>query len=406
VVTVLDRLANIAESAPVAWKYATPLLDCRLHQLAPYIGKLKPVIARELLSRFTAQGDVVLDCFSGSGTIPLEALLLRRRVLAFDSNPYAVTLTRAKLEAPLSVESARRRLKQRLAASQMRPKYAKQDIPEWVRKFFHPETLQNALRFADECLERDDQFLLACLLSILHHQRPGFLSFPSSHLVPYLRDRKFPRNKHPEMYAERALEPRLSAKVERTFRERNAFDRGGLIQVGQAHVDELVLDREVDAIVTSPPYMNALDYVRDNRLRMWFLDRGTADYSPEPTEKQMQSDAIMSAFARNALRHLRKGGRCVLIVGETVLRKRVKSHPAERALAILERECPTLRLEHLIEDEIPDVRRSRKAGAATKRELILILRNGTGAQKAKLPSGLRSRGSRNNRVVAPGRAAE
>jgi hypothetical protein len=66
----------------------------------------------------------------------------------------------------------------------------------------------------------------------------------------------------------------------------------------------------------------------------------------------------------------------VLIVGETVLRKRIKSHPAERTLAMLMQECPTLRLEHVIQDEIPDVRRSRRTGAATKRELILVLKKG------------------------------
>ena len=65
-----------------------------LHQLAPYIGKLKPVIARQLLQQFTSPGDIVLDCFSGSGTIPLEAALMGRRALVFDANPYAVTLTR------------------------------------------------------------------------------------------------------------------------------------------------------------------------------------------------------------------------------------------------------------------------------------------------------------------------
>jgi hypothetical protein len=376
---VLQHLATITEAAPPAWKHPAPLTDCRLHHLAPYIGKLKPVIARELLCRFTTPGDVVLDCFSGSGTIPLEALLLGRRVLAFDSNPYAVTITRAKLEAPSSLEAANRLLKRRLADSKARPRYADNEIPEWVRKFFHPETLQNALRFADECLENDDQFLLACLLSVLHHQRPGFLSYPSSHLVPYLRDRKFPRNRYPEMYAERALPPRLAAKVRRTFKDGLVFDRSNLIQVGQVCIDDLSLDFEVDAIVTSPPYMNALDYVRDNRLRMWFLDRGTVDYSPEPTEKQLQFDAITSAFARNAMRRLRKGGRCVLIVGETVLRKRITSHPAERALAMLTKECPTLRLERVIQDEIPDVRRSRRTSTATKRELILVLKNGAGA---------------------------
>jgi SAM-dependent methyltransferase len=373
---MFEPVAVTADAAPLDWKSPSPAADCRLHQLAPYIGKLKPVIARELLRQFTSPGDIVLDCFSGSGTIPLEAALLGRRVLAFDTNPYAVTLTRAKLEAPASIEAASEQLTQRIAGASNRLRYAHDQIPQWVQKFFHPETLQNALRFADECIEKNDNFLLACLLSILHHQRPGFLSYPSSHLVPYLRDRKFPRSVYPDMYEERSLSPRLAAKVRRTYKASFSLDRRSVLKIGQADVADLKLDFMVDAIVTSPPYMNALDYVRDNRLRMWFLDKSTVDYCPEPTERLTQSMAITASFARNALSYLRLGGYCVLIVGETVLRKRIKSHPAERILATLVAEYPTLSVEKIIEDEIPDVRRSRRSGAATKRELILILRNG------------------------------
>jgi len=99
--------------------------------------------------------------------------------------------------------------------------------------------------------------------------------------------------------------------------------------------------------------------------------------------------ADTNSFAPNAFVRIDRDGRVTLIVcqvemgqgivGETVLRKRIKSHPAERTLAMLTQECPTLRLEHVIQDEIPDVRRSRRTGAATKRELILVLKNGAGA---------------------------
>jgi methylase of polypeptide subunit release factors len=372
---MVEPFAVAAHAAPAEWKVAFTPTECRLHQLAPYIGKLKPVIARQLLNQFTVPGDIVLDCFSGSGTIPLEAALLGRRVLAFDTNPYAATLTRAKLQAPASIEAANLHLTRRLSAAAKRPRYTADEIPDWVQKFFHPETLQNALRFADECIERDDPFLLACLLSILHHQRPGFLSYPSSHLVPYLRDRKFPKGEYPDMYAERDLAPRLQAKLGRIYKTEFTLDRASVIQISQVDVAELNLDCMVDAIVTSPPYMNALDYVRDNRLRMWFLDRSTVDYSPEPTEKLAQSNGITASFARNALRYLKPGGYCVLIVGETVLRKRIKSHPAERILATLVEEYPNISVETVIQDEIPDVRRSRRSGAATKRELILVLKN-------------------------------
>jgi hypothetical protein len=370
-VTVTTRLV---EDAPGNWKLSATSDDSRLHQIAPYIGKLKPVIARDLLLRFTKANDLVMDCFSGSGTIPLEALLLGRRALAFDSNPYAITLTRAKLGAPESLAGALQALSTRLAASQKRSKCDTGSVPEWVQKFFHPSTLQDILRFADECIQQDDPFLLAALLGILHHQRPGFLSYPSSHLVPYLRDQKYPRSDFPEMYAYRELAPRLRAKLERIFKGSFPYSRSKQSFSAQTDIGRLSLDREVDAIVTSPPYMNALDYVRDNRLRMWFVDRTTADYCREPTDRKEQFDALATAFVDNALARLRPGGRCVLIIGEVVTRKRRRSHPAERMLELIGAADPRLELEQVIHDEIPDVRRARRVGAATKHELVLVLR--------------------------------
>lgn len=363
-----------AFAAPLEWKRPATDADSTLHQLAPYIGKLKAVIARELISRFTKPKDLVLDCFSGSGTVPLEALLLGRNVLAFDRSPYAVTLTRAKLEAPQSVEQAIQKMELCLRRARKRSPYAQSLVPEWVKQFFHPNTLQEALQFADECIEQDDQFLLACLLGILHHQRPGFLSYPSSHLVPYLRDKKFPRAQFPEMYEERSLAPRLIAKVRRALKVPAKHPAGVHAYASRKDITQLTLDREVDAIITSPPYMNALDYVRDNRLRMWFLDRQTADYSPEATDKKEEFDTLTAAFAENAMSRLRRRGRCVLIVGQTVLRKRMKTHPAERILAHLLSRDPSATLEQVIEDDIPDVRRARRGTAATKRELILVIR--------------------------------
>ena len=133
-----------------------------------------------------------MDPFCGCGVVALEAAGNGRHVVAGDWNPYAVLLTRAKLFPPRDQETAESRLQR--AWNLSRERVGKQDlrtVPQWVRRFFHPETLRNALAFRDVCLYLGDEFLLACLLGILHHQRPGFLSYPSSHLVPYLRNQKF-----------------------------------------------------------------------------------------------------------------------------------------------------------------------------------------------------------------------
>jgi hypothetical protein len=110
------------------------------------------------------------------------------------------------------------------------------------------------------------------MLGILHHQRPGFLSFPSSHLVPYLRSKKFPQAEYPDLYAYRPLAPRLRAKVARALKRPPTRTLVGFVEnVCQSSVESVDLPNGIDCVITSPPYMNALDYGRDNRLRLWFL---------------------------------------------------------------------------------------------------------------------------------------
>lgn len=94
--------------APVHWAAPATSTECALHQLAPYIGKLKSTIARDLVLGFSKPGDLIVDPFCGSGTVPLEGVLLGRRVIGSDISSYAATLTRAKLSPPQSEEAANR----------------------------------------------------------------------------------------------------------------------------------------------------------------------------------------------------------------------------------------------------------------------------------------------------------
>jgi adenine-specific DNA methylase len=91
-----------------AWVESSLGSECTLHQLAPYIGKLKTTLASTLISEFSRPGHIVFDPFSGSGVVPLESLLLSRGTIANDVSPYAAVLTRAKLHVPLSEEFANR----------------------------------------------------------------------------------------------------------------------------------------------------------------------------------------------------------------------------------------------------------------------------------------------------------
>src|SRR3954470_13785945 len=98
-----DRVQRTAQNTSVFptfgrdWSGSAQQNETTLHQLSPYIGKLKSSIAGSLISQFTQAGDVVYDPFSGSGTVALEAWIAGRNVIANDYSPYAALLSRAKL---------------------------------------------------------------------------------------------------------------------------------------------------------------------------------------------------------------------------------------------------------------------------------------------------------------------
>ena len=351
--------------------------DSTFHQLAPYIGRMKTSMARSLVLRWTRRSELVVDPFCGCGVVALEAAAHGRRVFVGDWNPYAVLLTRAKLFAPATQNAAEQRLQRTWAVS--RKLLSAQDlrkVPRWVRRFFHPETLRNALAFRDACVQRRDYFLLGCLLGILHHQRPGFLSYPSSHLVPYLRSRKFPRSRFSKLYEERDVLPRLAAKIRRTYK-RPPQDHSAERRVVRADARRFPRTPQVSAVITSPPYMNELDYVRDNRLRLWFIERSLpTGIELVGRDRETAFRALMKTVCSRLVPKVKCGGRFVLVVGDATRGggRRGRTAAITRELFEEDGAFGKFTLEMMCKDTIPDIRRSRRECSGTKVETILVYR--------------------------------
>jgi hypothetical protein len=366
-VKAVSRLA--AEWTGSAWQS-----ENTLHQLAPYIGKTKSSMAAALVEEYSNVGSAVYDPFSGCGTFALEAWRTGRQVIANDVSPYARLLTRSKLFPYRSLDAALADFRQ--MAKKVERRRRKPDlrtVPKWVRSFFHPETLRDALVWTSVLKAEKRWFLLACLMGILHHQRPGFLSYPSSHTVPYLRVKKFPRSRFPKLYQYRPVAERLEAKVRRAFRRMPKLDFSLSRRCYGTRAEKQRLSTRVGSILTSPPYMRQLDYGRDNRLRLWFLgcdDWKALDTVVSPKEKEFLS--LMRRCLKRWKQLLVVGGHCILVIGDTSSRSR-RTHLPDLVAAIAKKAGYVLVSQHA--DAIPNERRVRRGISGSSSETILVLRN-------------------------------
>lgn len=78
-------------SFPDRGKWATHYLN------AKYRGNWAPQVARNLILRYSKEGDTVLDAFVGSGTTLIECKLTKRKGIGVDINKEALILARDRL---------------------------------------------------------------------------------------------------------------------------------------------------------------------------------------------------------------------------------------------------------------------------------------------------------------------
>jgi adenine-specific DNA methylase len=357
------------------WKINTSSFEWSLHQLSPYLGKIKSSVANSLIQHFSKSGDVIYDPFCGAGTIPLEAWVAHRSVIANDLNAYAFVLVQAKLNPPSQLD----KVLDQVVNYENEVKKIKNLIdlrkqPKWVRSFFHKETLREIIAWV-EILKRDKEyFLLSCLLGILHHQRPGFLSFPASHSVPYLRLKKYPRSKYPQLYQYRPVAERLIKKIKRAFCRKPVLNYSIQRKCFQKNASQFIPNIPVDLIITSPPYMRQLDYGRDNRLRLHFL--GVENYKAldilvSPTEKDFVKTIKRCLITWKKV--LKDNGKCILVIGDGFSKSyQMKLPEMIRNIAVVELKSYDFELQ--FQSVIPEKRRVRKGFQGSKRETVLVLK--------------------------------
>ena len=296
-----------------------------LHEVS-YRACFKPQLPRFFIDRFTRAGDVVYDPFMGRGTTVIEAALAGRTPAGCDINPLSAMLAQPRLSPP-TVEQVASRLEAldlSLAVS----------YPKELEVFYHPETLREICALREYLLGRDrrgtiddiDRWIRMVAVNRLTGHSPGFFSVytlpPNQAASVDAQARINARRK--QVPPRRYVRDLIIAKTRSLLTDCDPETRSTLLRSNQqallltrpAEATPQLKPNSVSLVVTSPPFLDVVNYAGDNWLRGWFCGIDIASVNISIHRKVDQWQAAMTQVFRELSRVLRPGGHVAFEVGE------------------------------------------------------------------------------------------
>ena len=291
-----------------------------LHEIS-YRACFKPQLPRFFITRLTDPGDLVFDPFMGRGTTVLEAALLGRTTLGNDVNPLSRLLVEPRLDPPSPTE-----VETRLHTLSLDGPAAR---PDDFDVFFHERTLNQICRLRGYLIERRaagaadavDRWIQMVALNRLTGHSSGFFSvytLPPNQAASLERQRKnnAQRNQAPEYRDVAALILRKTRRLQRDLPRQAPTGRSsGFLQ--QAVGEPFAWDGPPVALaVTSPPFLNVVDYKGDNWMRCWFAGIDPDTVAITQTSSLDAWKALVRAALDNVAAISARGGVFAFEVGE------------------------------------------------------------------------------------------
>ncbi len=296
-----------------------------LHEVS-YRACFKPSLPAFFIERLSRPGDCVYDPFMGRGTTPLEALLRGRVPAGNDVNPLAAMLVQPRLCPPTLPEV--------LARLDDLELHYDGPLDDDLLVFFHPETLREICALREHLLgaaaagplDPVDAWLRMVAVNRLTGHSPGFLSvytMPPNQAVSVVAQRKI-NQKRSQVPERRELRAILAKKSKALLadtaslwrRDAAAMAARALLTTAPAHAVPQLPNASVQLVVTSPPFLDVVQYADDNWLRCWFCGIEAAAVPITMARTVPAWQAVMAAVFAELRRVVRPGGFVAFEVGE------------------------------------------------------------------------------------------
>jgi len=298
-----------------------------IHEIS-YRACFKPQLPRFFINLLTQEGDIVYDPFSGRGTTAIEAGILGRNIVSNDINPLSRILTLPRFFVPNVIE-----VKERLENITYDMKL-RADID--LSMFYHPKTeaeivsLKNYLKQRESEKKEDkvDLWIRMVATNRLTGHSPGFFSvytLPPNQAVTAERQQLInaKRNQKPEYRDTKKLIMKKTKSLIRNIKEQEILNlrktgNSALFLSEDARRTPQIPDESVSLTVTSPPFLDVVQYDSDNWLRCWFngIDAKKVANTITMSKNIQEWSCVMEEVFYELYRITKKGGWVAFEVGE------------------------------------------------------------------------------------------
>ncbi len=241
--------------------------------LHPFPARMAPEIAFRALSSLPEES-LVLDPMCGSGTVLQQALHFGHRAVGFDTDPLAVLMSRVSsqnIDPHKLVRTANR------IADQAESKIEQSFELPWI------DNDDETRAFISFWFGKEQAQVLRVLAYMANHNRDGLrnaLRLVISKIIitkepraSLARDTSHSRPHRVTMTSDYDVVQgfrRAATQIARQI-EKNGLNGSATVRRRDARILPRQLNNQVDIVVTSPPYGNAIDYLRGHRLSLvWF----------------------------------------------------------------------------------------------------------------------------------------
>lgn len=257
-----------------------------IHELS-FRACFKPQLPEFFIKNLTQEGDYVYDPFLGRGTTMIEAALLNRKPAGNDINPLSKILTEGRFLIPDINE-----LKDYLDS--INYDYSLEaDID--LSMFFHPDTESELVSLKNHLLDKEkhnelsdlDKWIRMIATNRLTGHSRGFFSvytMPPNQAVSPERQIKInqKRNQKPEYRNTKELILHKSKTLLKDIKEhqRDVLAKNyksALFYNRDAGETKNIPGNSIQLTVTSPPFLNIVQYSKDNWMRCWFNGINTGE---------------------------------------------------------------------------------------------------------------------------------